>query len=100
MSTLYEVYAINEKLFHLQSQSVLTEGSPTAQCYINHKKHGHQRAIFVREYKQEHGYTGALTFLGTCEYVRHPGEKPYSFIWNLEHEMPPALVPVTNKSII
>ncbi|MHA6252209.1 DEAD/DEAH box helicase [Oceanobacillus sp. CAU 1775] len=99
-STLYEDYAINEKLFHWQSQSVLTEGSPTAQRYINHKKNGHQIAIFVREYKREHGYTGAFTFLGTCEYVRHSGEKPISFIWNLKHEMPPALVPVANKSII
>ena len=99
-STLYEDYAINDKLFHWQSQSTLTEKSPTAQRYINHRKQGHQIAIFVREYKKENGYTAPFTFLGTCEYVRHTGEKPISFIWNLKHEMPPALVPVANKSII
>lgn len=99
-STLYEDYAINEKLFHWQSQSTLTEKSPTAQRYIHHREQGHQIAIFVREYKKENGYIASFIFLGTCEYMRHSGENPISFIWKLKHEMPPALLPVANKSII
>ncbi len=47
-----EDYAINEKLFHWQSQSTLKEESPTAERYIHHQKQGHQIALFVREYKK------------------------------------------------
>ncbi|UFU00750.1 DUF3427 domain-containing protein [Radiobacillus kanasensis] len=99
-STLYEDYAINEKLFHWQSQSTLTAGSPTAKRYMNHNKNNHKIALFVREFKKENGYTSAFTFLGTCNYVRHYGETPISFIWELDYELPPTLVPKANKSII
>lgn len=99
-STLYEDYAINERLFHWQSQSKVSQNTPTAQRYIHHRKRGNKIALFVREYKAEKGYTAPFIFLGTCEYVSHSGDKPVSFIWKLKHEMPPALVPVANKSII
>lgn len=99
-STLYEDFAINEKLFHWQSQSTLTAGSPTAKRYMNHNKNNHKIALFVREFKKENGYTSAFTFLGTCNYVRHYGETPISFVLELDYEMPPTLVPKANKSII
>ncbi|WP_218775598.1 DEAD/DEAH box helicase [Oceanobacillus senegalensis] len=99
-STLYEDYAINEELFHWQTQSTLTESSRTAQRYINHKSLDHKIALFVREYKQENGYTAPFTFLGTCDYVSHSGEKPISFIWRLKNQLPPELLPKANKSII
>jgi rubrerythrin len=99
-STLYEDYAINERLFHWQTQSRTTVKSPTGQRYINHKKMGHTIALFVREYKQENGYTSPFTFLGTCEYVRHSGEKPISIVWRLREDIPPALMQKANKSII
>lgn len=98
-STMYESYAINETLFHWQSQSTLTEQAPTAQRYINHKSKSHKIALFVREYKNEHGYTAPFTYLGTCNYVKHSGEKPVSFIWKLDEEMPPSLYERANKSI-
>ncbi|MFD2043088.1 DUF3427 domain-containing protein [Ornithinibacillus salinisoli] len=99
-STLYEDYAINDRLFHWQSQSTLTENSPTAKRYINHKQTGNKIALFVREYKQDYGYTSPFIFLGTCEYVRHYGETPISYEWRLNEEMPPGLVAKANKSIM
>ena len=39
-STLYEDYAINERLFHWQTQSKTSIESPTGQRYINHLKTG------------------------------------------------------------
>ncbi|MBM7571687.1 DUF3427 domain-containing protein [Aquibacillus albus] len=99
-STLYEDYAINDRLFHWQTQSTISESSPTAQRYINHRTNGHKIALFVREYKQEHGHTAPFTFLGTCEYVRHYVEKSISFVWRLNEEMPAWLVPKANKSIM
>lgn len=99
-STLYEDYAINERLFHWQTQSTVSEESNTAKRYINHKKLGHKIALFVREYKKEHGYTSPFIFLGTCKYVNHSGNKPMNFIWRLKEEMPPMLVPKANKNIL
>ncbi|GAB3049264.1 DUF3427 domain-containing protein [Virgibacillus ainsalahensis] len=99
-STLYEDYAINEKLFHWQSQSTISESSETAKRYINHKERDQKISLFVREYKKEFGYTSPFTFLGTCEYVNHSGEKPINFTWKLREEMPPGLVTRANKIIV
>ena len=96
-STLYEDYAINERLFHWQTQSRTSRESKTAQRYIHHKQMGNRIALFVREYKEENNYTTPFVFLGEAEYVRHEGNKPISFIWRLKEEMPAALVPVANK---
>lgn len=99
-STLYEDYAINERLFHWQTQSRTSEASPTAQRYINHRQLGSKIALFVREYKDENQYTAPFVFLGEAEYVKHEGNKPMSFVWRLKEEMPAALVPVANKVIV
>lgn len=99
-STLYEDYAINERLFHWQTQSRVAESSQTAKRYINQKKTGNKIILFVREYKKENGYTAPFVFLGSCEYIKHSGNKPMSFIWRLKHDMPPMLVPKANKSIL
>lgn len=98
-STLYEDYAINEQLFHWQTQSRTSEETQTAQRYIHHKRLGNRIALFVREYKEEKGYTAPFIFLGEAEYVKHEGNKPMSFVWRLKEEMPPVLVPAANKAI-
>ncbi|MBB3114554.1 superfamily II DNA or RNA helicase [Paenibacillus phyllosphaerae] len=98
-STLYEDYAINERLFHWQTQSRTAENSPTAQRYIHHRKKGNRIALFVREFKESNNYTSPFVFLGEAEYVRHEGNKPMSFIWSLNNELPPALIPAANKCI-
>lgn len=99
-STLYDDYAINERLFHWQTQSRVAEGSKIAERYIHHKKRNHQIALFVREYKKENGYTSPFVFLGTADHVSHSGSKPMNFIWSLKEEMPSYLVPRANKNIL
>ncbi|QQE81203.1 DUF3427 domain-containing protein [Alicyclobacillus sp. SO9] len=99
-STLYEDYAINERLFHLQTQARTSAASPTAQRYIHHHERGSHIALFVREFKKESGVTSPYTFLGEADYVRHEGSKPVSFVWRLREEMPAALVPAANKGIV
>ncbi|CAM4410918.1 DUF3427 domain-containing protein [Paenibacillus alkaliterrae] len=99
-STLYEDYAMNERLFHWQTQSKISEQTNTAQRYIHHKKTGNRIALFVREYKEENNYTSPFVFLGEAEYVRHEGSKPMSIVWRLKEDMPPALVPAANKVIV
>lgn len=99
-STLYEDYAINEKLFHWQTQSRTSVESPTAQRYINHRSTNNKIALFVREYKERDGLTSPFTFLGTCEYRSHIGNKPISFVWELHEEIPAKLINKANKSIV
>lgn len=99
-STLYDDYAINETLFHWQTQSKVAEGSETANRYRTHKKTGHKLSLFVREYKKEHGLTSSFIFLGLVDYVKHSGSKPVSFVWQLHEEMPSYLVPRANKNIL
>jgi superfamily II DNA or RNA helicase len=99
-STLYDDYAINERLFHWQTQSRVAEGSKTAERYIFHKKRNHKIALFVREYKKENGYTSPFVFLGTADHVSHSGSQPMSFVWRLNEEMPSYLVPRANKNIL
>lgn len=48
-TTMYEDYAINDTLFHWQSQSKTSEDSPTGQRYINHRETGNNILLFVRE---------------------------------------------------
>lgn len=99
-STMYDDYAINERLFHWQTQSQVAEGSSTADRYVHHRKRGHQIALFVREYKRENGYTAPFVFLGSADYIRHEGSKPISFTWRLREEMPAYLVPKANKNVL
>ncbi|MGM0844994.1 MAG: DUF3427 domain-containing protein [Bacillota bacterium] len=100
-STLYEDYAINEKLFHWETQSKVGEESPTGQRYIHHRQTGNKIAMFVREYKKEKGsIPSPFVFLGTANYIKHSGNKPMSFVWELEEEMPSYLVPRANKNIL
>lgn len=99
-STLYEDYAINDRLFHWQSQSRTADTSPTAKRYIHHRKMDHQISLFVREYKMQDGYASPFIFLGTADYVSHSGSKPVSFIWRLHEPMPANLVPRANKHVL
>ncbi len=99
-STLYNDYAINEKLFHWQSQSRTSVESPTGQRYIHHEKLGCNIILLVREYKTENGNTSPYVYLGKASYRRHYGNRPISFIYELDEEIPSKLIKAANKSII
>ncbi len=92
-TTLYEDYAISEKLFHWQSQSSVSADSPTAARYINHQTEGQNILICVREVKkQKGGLAEPYYFLGPVNYISHEGNRPVSFVWELVHSMPAHLV--------
>ena len=99
-TTLYEDYAINDELFHWQSQSGTSVTSLTGMRYLNHKKTGNKVALFVREYKKEHGYSSPYVFLGEADYVSHSGNKPISIIWKLKESIPAYMINEVNKEII
>jgi len=99
-STLYEDYAISERLFHWQSQSRTSVQSKTGQRYINHMKTGNKIVLFVRENKKSNNIPEAYTFLGEAEYVSHSGDMPISFIWRMKEEIPASMMRKANKGIV
>jgi superfamily II DNA or RNA helicase/HKD family nuclease len=88
-STLYEDYALSDRLFHWQSQSTTSAESPTGRRYINHRAQGYQPLLFVRSNKTlSNGLTAPFQYLGPVEYVRHEGSRPMSIVWRLHHPLP------------
>lgn len=88
-STLYEDYAINDSLFHWQSQNATTPESPKGLSYINHASFNKTILLFVREQNEdEFGFTMPYVFLGKADYVKSTGSKPMNVEWKLAEPMP------------
>ncbi|MBI5830808.1 MAG: DUF3427 domain-containing protein [Armatimonadetes bacterium] len=92
-TTMYEDYAISDRLFHWQSQSTTASSSETGQRYIKHKSLGYTPLLFVRERKSlPSGQASPYAFLGAADYVSHTGDRPMSIIWHLQTPMPARLL--------
>ncbi len=88
-STLYDDYAISEKLFHWQSQNSTRPSTLKGQSYINQRKNKKTILLFVREKnKDEYGNTFGFVLLGKVNYVSHYGSQPMSITWELESAIP------------
>jgi superfamily II DNA or RNA helicase len=88
-STLYDDYAINEYLFHWQSQNATTPESNKGLSYINHRKQDKKILLFVREQNDdEFGFTMPYVFLGEVGYIKSSGSKPMNIEWHLHEPMP------------
>lgn len=96
-ATLYEDYAINDILFHWQSQNRDSQESKNIQRYIQSKG---RISLFVRDYKKENGITSPYMYLGECEYVKHSGNKPVSFVWKLKNPIPGKFISEANKNVL
>ena len=93
-TTMYEDYAVTDRLFHWQSQSQTSETSPVGMRYINHEDEGYTPMLFIRERKKlSNGLTAPYFFAGPLKYRKHEGSKPISFIWELEHTLPAKVMP-------
>ncbi|MFG0244848.1 MAG: DUF3427 domain-containing protein [Phycisphaerales bacterium JB052] len=94
-TTMYEDYAISDRLFHWQSQSTTSADSPTGQRYIRHRELGYTPLLFVRERRSLPGGAAApYAFLGPGDYVSHEGSRPMSVVWRLRTPMPTRLARV------
>ncbi|MDO9034055.1 MAG: DUF3427 domain-containing protein [Methanoregula sp.] len=83
-STMYNDYAISERLFHWQSQSTTSASSPTGQRYVS----GSKVLLFVREFNKVGNVSQPFVCLGKARYVSHEGSKPMSIVWRLDAEIP------------
>lgn len=88
-STLYDDYAINDSIFHWQSQNATSSNSIKGLSYIEHEVQNKQILIFVREQNNdEFGNTMGYVFIGKANFMKTYGEKPMNIQWKLEEPMP------------
>ena len=88
-TTMYHDYAINECLFHWQSQNSARPDRGRGKDYIQHQEIGKRLFLFVREQtKDEYGRTMGFVNFGEVEYVSHSGSQPMSIDWQLKTPMP------------
>lgn len=88
-TTMYDDYAINETLFHWQSQNQTSPESPKGLSYINQNEENKTILLFIRESNRTaDGFTQAYVFIGPANYVEHEGSKPMSVKWELQEPIP------------
>ncbi|GAA0699312.1 DEAD/DEAH box helicase [Paraclostridium ghonii] len=98
-STMYEDYAINDELFHWQSQSKTSIISKTGQRYINHMKTNNNILLFVRENNKEDNITCPYIYLGEACISHFVGSKPINIIWKLKNKIPSKLAIKAEKAL-
>lgn len=92
-TTMYDDFALTDRLFHWQSQSGTSDTSSVGQRYIHHERRGYSPLLFIRERKQlANGLTAPYLFAGGLRYNRHEGSKPMSIIWELTDAPLPAKI--------
>lgn len=92
-TTLYDDFAITDRIFHWQTQSTTSDSSPTFQRYRNHAKQGYTPLLFIRHRrKRENGLTSPYFFAGPVKYRSHRGSRPVSIEWELEFPLPPRVL--------
>lgn len=99
LTTRYDDYAMNERHFHWQSQSKTSLESTVGQryCRVDFTDEAPQAHLFVRRTKKEGSVTPAFVYLGRVRYVKHEGECPISFVWELETPMTATLLTQFSK---
>jgi hypothetical protein len=86
---MYDDYAVNESLFHWQSQNKVTPDTAKGKSYISHKELGKKILLFVREKADdEFGNTMGYVFVGEGSINNFYGSKPMSIEWELKVPMP------------
>jgi hypothetical protein len=88
-TTMYDDYAVNELLFHWQSQNSSRPDSGKGLSYIHHEDNHKIILLFVREKKKnEFKNTMGYVFIGEGKLKDYYGSKPMSINWELNEPMP------------
>ncbi len=91
-TTLYHDYAINDVLFHWQTQNSARPEKGKGLSYIEQSKNGKKIVLFVREQSEdEYGRAMGFINLGLVNFDSYYGSQPMSITWRLEHPLPPVL---------
>ncbi len=88
-STLYDDFAISDKMFHWQSQNAARPDTGKGLSYIQQEENEKIILLFVREQNNdEFKNTMSYVFLGDAKYLAHTGTKPMNIKWELNEPMP------------
>lgn len=88
-TTMYDDYAVNELLFHWQTQNSARPDKGKGLSYIKHQEENKRILLFVREKsKDEFGNTKGYVFIGEGNIKDFYGSKPMSINWKLNEPMP------------
>lgn len=88
-TTMYDDYAINETIFHWQSQNQAGPHTSKGISYIKHKETGKIILLFIREStKDEYKNTPGYVFIGQAHLKSYNGSKPMSINWELQEPLP------------
>ena len=88
-STMYDDYAVNELLFHWQTQNSARPDLGKGLSYIKHKEQDKKILLFVREKaKNKFGNSLGYVFIGEGNLKDFKGSKPMSINWELNEPMP------------
>ncbi|APG66103.1 restriction endonuclease subunit R [Tenacibaculum todarodis] len=88
-TTMYDDYAVNELLFHWQTQNSARPDIGKGLSYIKHQEENKRILLFVREKaKDEFGNTKGYVFIGEGNIKDYYGSKPMSINWELNEPMP------------
>ena len=88
-TTMYDDYAVNELLFHWQTQNSARPDKGKGLSYIKHQAEHKRILLFVREKaKDEYGNTKGYVFIGEGNIKEYYGSKPMSINWELNEPMP------------
>lgn len=97
-TTMYNDYAISDRLFHWQSQNSARPDLGKGLSYIQHIDNNKRILLFVREKaKDEFGNTIGYVFLGDGKFKDSYGSKPMSINWELSEPIPHYLWKVSAK---
>jgi len=88
-TTMYDDYAVNELLFHWQTQNSARPDLGKGLSYVNHLETEKRILLFVREKaKNQFGKSLGFVFIGEGRLKDYYGSKPMSINWELEEPMP------------
>lgn len=88
-TTMYDDYAVNELLFHWQTQNSARPDTGKGLSYIKHKENNKIVLLFIREKaKDEYGKSLGYVFVGEGELEDYYGSNPMSINWKLSEPMP------------
>jgi len=98
---MYKDYAVNEQLFHWQSQSATSASTETGRRYIEHERRGSRVLLFCpRVATRSTASRNPTSSSGLPGTAPHEGSRPMSIIWELDYPMPAGFFLKANKMVV
>jgi hypothetical protein len=91
-TTRYQDYPVSRTQLHWESQSTITQDSPTGQNYLHFCERGYTVLFFARVDKRIDGETAPFYFLGPAvALLSYEGDRPITMTWELKYAIPAAM---------